>query len=43
MQWVDMASLDLIQAILSVSNGNSLILIGAYRENEVDRHHPLLR
>jgi predicted ATPase/transcriptional regulator with GAF, ATPase, and Fis domain len=43
LQRADMASLDLIQAILSGSDGNSLFLIGAYRENEVDRHHPLLK
>ena len=43
LQWVDRASLDWMQHLLSGSTGNSLLLIGAYRDNEVDRHHPLLQ
>ena len=42
LQWVDMASLDLMQHLLPGAAGQSLLVIGAYRDNEVDRHHPLL-
>src|SRR5262249_39143543 len=42
LQWVDMASLDLMQHLLPGVAGQSLLVIGAYRDNEVDRQHPLL-
>jgi PAS domain S-box-containing protein len=41
LQWVDPATLDLIQNILSRSAPGHLMLIGAYRDNEVDDSHPL--
>ncbi|MEM7725610.1 MAG: AAA family ATPase [Cyanobacteria bacterium P01_A01_bin.45] len=49
LQWADSASLKLIKLLLSSSNRNSfghtqnsLLLIGAYRDNEVSLTHPLM-
>ncbi|MBV7331280.1 AAA family ATPase [Chloroflexi bacterium TSY] len=41
LQWADLASLDLLQTFAIKRDESSLFLIGAYRDNEVDRHHPL--
>jgi PAS domain S-box-containing protein len=42
LQWVDSATLKLIEAIATDSEMQSLLLIGAYRDNEVDGSHPLM-
>ncbi|HEX9894449.1 MAG TPA: serine/threonine-protein kinase PknK, partial [Gemmatimonadales bacterium] len=42
LQWADSASLDLLQPLLT-NRGPRLLLIGAYRDNEVDAAHPLAR
>ncbi len=41
MQWADMASLKLMQLLMSPPRRGYLMLIGAYRENEVLPAHPL--
>ncbi len=41
LQWVDPASLHLIQALLTVERKLHLAIIGAYRDNEVAASHPL--
>lgn len=41
LQWADSASLKLIQLLLTRSDNQYLLLIGAFRDNEVDRSHPL--
>ncbi|MEB3827970.1 SpoIIE family protein phosphatase [Phormidium sp. CCY1219] len=41
LQWVDSASLKLIQLLMSESELNYLFFIGAYRDNEVSATHPL--
>ena len=41
LQWVDPASLALIDTILTDEDSHYLLLIGAYRDNEVDDSHPL--
>jgi len=41
LQWVDMASLDLLTHVLSDPDVNSIFFVGAYRDNEVDPTHPL--
>jgi predicted ATPase/signal transduction histidine kinase/ActR/RegA family two-component response regulator len=41
--WADMASLDLFENILLDSAIKGLLFIGAYRDNEVDASHPLIR
>ena len=42
LQWADEASLDLIRSIVSDTKLRHLLLVGAYREEEVDeRSHPL--
>ena len=41
LQWVDPASLALIDTILTDEDSHHLLLIGAYRDNEVDASHPL--
>jgi len=42
LQWIDSASLNLIQLIVTSSNIDYLYLIGAYRDNEVNSVHPLM-
>src|SRR5260370_578300 len=41
LQWLDSASLDLIEDLLTQSDLGHLMLIGAYRDNEVNALHPL--
>src|SRR5207237_3332271 len=43
LQWLDAATLDLIEDLLIRSDLQYLMLIGAYRDNEVDAAHPLRR
>jgi PAS domain S-box-containing protein len=42
-QWLDPATLDLLDDLLTRSDLRHLLLIGAYRDNEVDAAHPLIR
>src|SRR5262249_50240719 len=43
LQWLDAATLDLMEVLLSRSDLRNLIVIGAYRDNEVTSAHPLMR
>src|SRR5580693_9497085 len=43
LQWLDAATLDLLEDLLTRSDLRHLMLIGAYRDNEVDAAHPLTR
>ena len=43
LQWLDAATLDLLEDLLTRSELQHLMLIGAYRSNEVDAAHPLVR
>ncbi|MHC4042900.1 AAA family ATPase [Bradyrhizobium sp. 23AC] len=43
MQWLDVATLDLLQDLLTHGDLRHLLLIGAYRDNEVNATHPLAR
>jgi PAS domain S-box-containing protein len=43
LQWLDVATLDLLEDLLTRSDLRHLMLIGAYRDNEVDAAHPLMR
>ena len=43
LQWLDAATLDLIDDLLTQADVHHLLLIGAYRDNEVDAAHPLVR
>ncbi|KWO40198.1 histidine kinase [Burkholderia sp. MSMB1459WGS] len=43
LQWADAATLDLLESICSRSGLRHLLLIGAYRDNEIDFAHPLPR
>ncbi len=42
LQWVDSATLKLIELIMGMGELHHLLLIGAYRKNEVDDTHPLI-
>ncbi|AFY58456.1 putative ATPase [Rivularia sp. PCC 7116] len=42
LQWADSASLKLMQLLLGESKINYLLIIGAYRDNEVSAAHPLM-
>ena len=41
LQWADRASLNLLQ-LLMTGGGQNLLVIGAYRDNEVSESHPLI-
>ena len=43
LQWLDAATLDLLEDLLTQPELRHLMLIGAYRDNEVDAPHPLMR
>jgi predicted ATPase len=43
LQWLDAATLDLLEDLLTRSDLQHLMLIGAYRDNEVTAGHPLMR
>ena len=43
LQWADSASLKLMQLLISDSQMGYLLLLGAYRDNEVFPAHPLMR
>jgi PAS domain S-box-containing protein len=43
LQWLDAATLDLLDDLLTRSDLRHLMLIGAYRDNEVSATHPLMR
>jgi serine/threonine protein kinase len=43
LQWLDAATLDLLENLLNQPDVQHLMLIGAYRENEVNSAHPLMR
>src|SRR5207302_264533 len=43
LQWLDTATLDLIGHLVTRSEGQHLLLVGAYRDNEVGPAHPLMR
>ena len=43
LQWLDAATLDLLEDLLTQSDLKHLLLIGAYRDNEVNATHPLIR
>jgi PAS domain S-box-containing protein len=43
LQWLDAATLDLIEDLLTRADVKHLLLIGAYRDNEVNLRHPLMR
>ncbi|OQY43648.1 MAG: hypothetical protein B6242_14285 [Anaerolineaceae bacterium 4572_78] len=42
LQWVDEASLKLITWIMTDHNINTLLLVGAYDDEKVDKNHPLI-
>jgi PAS domain S-box-containing protein len=43
MQWLDAATLDLLEELLTSKDLRHLLVIGAYRDNEVNAAHPLVR
>ena len=43
LQWIDAASLDLLQTLVSSTEVSHILVVGAYRDNEVDALHPLTR
>jgi PAS domain S-box-containing protein len=43
LQWLDAATLALMEDLLTHSDVRHLLLIGAYRDNEVSPSHPLMR
>jgi predicted ATPase/signal transduction histidine kinase len=43
LQWLDAATLDVLEDLLVQDDLSHLLVIGAYRDNEVDATHPLVR
>jgi predicted ATPase len=43
LQWLDTATLDLLENLLTQGMVGHLLVIGAYRSNEVESDHPLMR
>src|SRR6202030_3059494 len=43
LHWVDAATLDLLEHLMIGSDLRHLLVIGAYRDNEIDPAHPLVR
>jgi PAS domain S-box-containing protein len=41
LQWADLASFSLLEHLLSDPSTHHVLIVGAYRDNEVDAHHPL--
>ncbi|MCH9697622.1 MAG: AAA family ATPase [Gammaproteobacteria bacterium] len=42
LQWVDSASLNLITLFMLSKEHSHFLFLGAYRDNEVDQHHPFI-
>jgi PAS domain S-box-containing protein len=42
LQWLDAATLDMLADLLTQADVQQLLVIGAYRDNEVDSAHPLM-
>jgi PAS domain S-box-containing protein len=43
LQWLDAATLNLLEDLLTQQDVQHLMLVGAYRDNEVNSTHPLMR
>jgi predicted ATPase len=43
LQWLDTATLDLLEHLVTHAEVRHLLLVGAYRDNEVSPAHPLIR
>jgi PAS domain S-box-containing protein len=43
LHWLDAATLDLLEDLLTSNDLQHLLLIGAYRDNEINATHPLVR
>ena len=43
LQWIDAASLELLNTLLGTGGASGLLVIGAFRDNEVDALHPLTK
>jgi predicted ATPase/class 3 adenylate cyclase len=42
LQWADLSSLNLVKRIIDNPSDNGILILGAYRDNEVQMGHPLL-
>ncbi len=43
LQWLDIATLELLERMATDPDVRHVLLIGAYRDNEIDSSHPLMR
>lgn len=43
LQWADLASINLLHLLLSDADSHYCLILGAYRDNEVDERHPFIR
>jgi len=42
LQWADSASLNLLKTLMTDTDNRYFLIVGAYRDNEVEAHHPLV-
>ncbi len=42
LQWADLPSLQLLEVLATDADARAVLIVGAYRENEVDADHPLV-
>jgi predicted ATPase len=43
LQWLDAATLELLEHLITEQEVKHLVLVGAYRDNELSASHPLMR
>jgi PAS domain S-box-containing protein len=43
LQWIDDASLGLLETLTTSNEVTNMLVVGAYRDNEVDNYHPLMK
>ena len=43
LQWADIASINLLRLLLTDTDSRHCLLLGAYRDNEVDERHPFMQ
>jgi predicted ATPase len=43
LQWIDQATLDILKSVVTDFELHNLVIVGSYRDTEVDKEHPLMK
>jgi predicted ATPase len=43
LHWIDQASLDILKSVVTDSELHNLMIVGSYRDTEVDKEHPVIK